>query len=322
MSFARLVLQSAALTCIACSTAFAQSFPTKPIQMVVPYPPGGIDPYARVMLPHMSKTLGQNIVIENRPGANGIIGSREAARATPDGHTILFATSSTLVGGIFMIKDVNLDPLKDFAPITLMFEPLQVLAVPANVPAASVKELVDYAKKNPGKLSYGSSGIGSVFHLNGELFKQSTGTFMVHIPYGGTGPLATELLAGRIDVAFPALSNVKSFLSSGKVKVLALAEPKRWSGMPDVPIVAETVKGFRKAPSWIAMFAPAGTPRAAVDRLHSSIVTALNAPDVRKYHEDNGSQIIAQGPAELTAAMKGDLERVGKLIKALGIKPE
>ena len=314
------VLAGMAGLLIGCA-AYAQAFPTKPIQMVVPYPPGGVDPYARVMMPKMIEVLGQNIVLENRPGANGIIGSREAARAAPDGYTILFATSSTLVGGIFMIKDVNLDPVKDLAPITLMFEPQQVLAVPASLPVNNVKELIDYARKNPGRLSYGSSGIGSVFHLNGELFKQVTGIFMVHIPYGGTGPLARELLAGRIDVAFPALSNVRTFLASGKVKVLALAEAQRYAGLPNVPTIAEIVPGFRKAPSWIAMFAPAGTPRAAIERLHTAIVAGLNAPEVRKYHDDNGSKIMAQGAEQLSAALKGDLERVGKLIKTLDIKP-
>jgi tripartite-type tricarboxylate transporter receptor subunit TctC len=274
------------------------------------------------MLPKMIDLLGQQIVLDNRPGANGIIGAREAARAAPDGNTILFVTSSTVVGGIYLIKDVNLNPLTDFAPVTNMFEPLQVLAVPADLPVTSVRELIDYARRNPGKLSYGSSGIGSVFHLNGEQFKLATGIDMVHIPYKGTGPLATELLAGRVDVAFPALSNVRGFLPSGKVRILAVAESQRVAVLPNVPTIADTVPEFRKAPSWIAMFAPAKTPRNVTDRLHRAIVAALNAPEVRKYHDDNGSLIIAQDADQLTATLKSDLERVGKLIKTLDIKPE
>jgi len=303
-------------------SAQAQTYPVKPVRMIVPYPPGGIDPYARVMMPAMNEMLGQQIVLENRPGANGIIGSDIVAKSAPDGYTILFATSSTLVGGIFLIKDVPFDPVKDFTPISNMFEPQQVLAAPASFAPNTVKELVDFAKRNPGKISYGSSGIGSVFHLNGELLKLVADIDMVHVPYKGTGPLATELLAGRVDVAFPALSNVRGFLASGKVKLLAVPEGKRIAQLPNVPTVAETLPAFQKVPSWIAMFGPAGLPGSVVSRLHAAIVHGLNTPESRKYHEDNGSLIMATGPEQLTAALKGDLDRVGKLIKRLDIKPE
>ena len=322
-SLPRLVPAFIAAACLAAPLwANAQAYPVKPIRMVVPYPPGGIDPYARVMMPAMNEMLGQQIVLENRPGANGVIGSDIVAKSAPDGYTILFATSSTLVGGIFLIKDVPFDPVKDLTPISNMFEPQQVLAAPASFPPNTVKELVDYAKRNPGKISYGSSGIGSVFHLNGELLKIVADIDMVHVPYKGTGPLATELLAGRVDMAFPALSNVRGFLSSGKVKLLAVPEGKRIAQLPDVPTVAETIPGFQKVPSWIAMFGPAGMPAPVVNRLHAAIVRGLGTPESRKYHEENGSLIMATGPEQLTAALKGDLERVGKLIKRLDIKPE
>ncbi len=322
-SFTRILAALLAAIYLAASpVAYAQAYPTKPIRMIVPYPPGGIDPYARVMMPAMNEFLGQPIVLENRPGANGIIGSEIVARSAPDGYTILFGTSSTLVGGIFLIKDVPFDPVKDLTPISNMFEPLQVLAAPASFAPNTVKELLDYAKRNPGKISYGSSGIGSVFHLNGELLKIVAEIDMVHIPYKGTGPLATELLAGRVDVAFPALSNVRGFLASGKVKLLAVPESKRLTQLPDVPTVAETLPAFQKVPSWIAMFGPAGLSRPVVNRLHDAIVRGLSSPESRKYHDDNGSQIMATGPEQLAAALKGDLERVGRLIKRLDIKPE
>lgn len=312
----------AAVFLVASPVANAQAFPTKPIRMIVPYPPGGIDPYARVMMPAMNEFLGQPIVLENRPGANGIIGSEIVARSAPDGYTILFGTSSTLVGGIFLIKDVPFDPVKDLTPISNMFEPMQVLAAPASFAPNTVRELVDYAKRNPGKISYGSSGIGSIFHLNGELLKIVADIDMVHVPYKGTGPLATELLAGRVDLAFPALSNVRGFLASGKVKLLAVPETKRLAQLPEVPTVAETLPAFQKVPSWIAMFGPAGMPRPVVTRLHAAIVRGLSTPEARKYHEDNGSQIMATGPEQLAAALNTDLDRVGKLIKRLDIKPE
>ena len=312
----------AAVSIGASPVAHAQAYPTKPIRMIVPYPPGGIDPYARVMMPAMNEFLGQPIVLENRPGANGIIGSEIVARSAPDGYTILFGTSSTLVGGIFLIKDVPFDPVKDLTPISNMFEPMQVLAAPASFAPNTVRELVDYAKRNPGKISYGSSGIGSIFHLNGELLKIVADIDMVHVPYKGTGPLATELLAGRVDLAFPALSNVRGFLASGKVKLLAVPETKRLAQLPEVPTVAETLPAFQKVPSWIAMFGPAGMPRPVVTRLHAAIVRGLSTPEARKYHEDNGSQIMATGPEQLAAALNIDLDRVGKLIKRLDIKPE
>ena len=322
-SFSRvLAVLFAAVYLAASPAAVAQAYPIKPIRMIVPYPPGGIDPYARVMMPAMNEFLGQQIVLENRPGANGIIGSEIVARSAPDGYTILFGTSSTLVGGIFLIKDVPFDPVKDLTPISNMFEPLQVLAAPASFAPNTVKELVDYAKRNPGKISYGSSGIGSVFHLNGELLKIVADIDMVHVHYKGTGPLATELLAGRVDMAFPALSNVRGFLASGKVKLLAVPESKRLTQLPDVPTVAETLPAFQKVPSWIAMFGPAGLSKPVVNRLHAAIVRGLSTPEARKYHDDNGSQIMASGPEQLAAALKGDLERVGSLIKRLDIKPE
>jgi tripartite-type tricarboxylate transporter receptor subunit TctC len=312
-----------AAACLVLSlAAHSQAYPSKPLRMIVPYAPGGIDPFARVMMPKMVELLGQPIVLENRPGANGMIGSEIVARAAPDGYTILFVTSSTVVGGVFLIKDVRFDPVKDLTPISLMFEPTHVVATPASFPVNSMKELVAYAKRNPGKISYGSSGIGSIFHLNGELLRIAADIDIVHVPYRGSAPLATELLAGRVELAFPALNNMRPFLGSGKVKLLAVAEPKRLPSLPTIPTVAETFPGFQKAPSWIAMFGPSGLSREIVDRLHHTIAAALNAPEVRKFHDDNGSQILADTPERLSEKLKADLEKVGRLIRQLNIQAE
>jgi tripartite-type tricarboxylate transporter receptor subunit TctC len=302
--------------------SFGQAYPAKPIRLIVPYPPGGIDPYARIVAPRMTEELGQPIVIENRPGANGFIGSEVASRSAPDGYTLLFATSSTMVAGTFLSKNLPFDPQKDFTYIISLFEALQTLAVRTSLNVNTVQELIDYARKNPGKLSYNSSGIGSVFHLNGELFKMATGVDIVHVPYGGTGPMAAAFAAGQVEVSFPGVTNIRPFLPKGEVKVLAVLEPKRYSAMPNVPTMAEIIPGFRKAPSWIGYLGPAGIPRPIVERVNASVTKALAAAEVRKFFDDNGAQAIGGSPDEFTAAVKKDFEVTGALVKKIGIQPE
>ena len=320
---ARVLIEAFAAVLAAVSlSAMAQSFPAKPIHVIVPFPPGGIDTPMRLLGPFMQQDLGQPVVIDNRAGANGIIGSELVARSAPDGYTLLFGTSSTLVSAVFLSKNLPFDPVKDFSPITIAYAGVETLSVNSSVPLNSVKELVDYAKRNPGKLAYASSGIGSAYHLDGELLKLAAGIDLVHVPYKGTGPALQDLVAGRIEVGFPTYGNVRPFLTSGKVKVLALIDANRYSGLPAVPTVAETLPTFVKAPSWIAMVGPAGLPRAIQMRLHDSIVKAANTPEVRKVLEDGGSQLVLDTPEEFAAQLKSDLERTGAIVKALGIQPE
>jgi tripartite-type tricarboxylate transporter receptor subunit TctC len=301
---------------------FSQAYPSKPIRLIVPYPPGGIDPYARILSPRMTEDLGQQIVIENRAGANGFIGSEVAARSPADGYTLLFATSSTMVAGPFLSKNVPFDPIKDFTYIVPLFEALQTLAVRTSLGINSVQELIDYAKKNPGKLSYNSSGIGSVFHLNGELFKMASGVDIVHVPYGGTGPMAQAFAAGQVEVSFPGVTNIRPFLPKGEVKVLAVLEPKRYAAMPNVPTMAEILPGFRKAPSWIGYLGPGNLPRPIVDRINGSVTKATAAPEVRKFFDDNGAQILVTSPEEFLSGVRKDVEVTGALVKKIGIQPE
>lgn len=319
--FARIALCFAAAACVAAPFAvFPQAYPLKPIRLIVPYPPGGIDPYARVLGPKMNEELGQPVVIENRPGANGFIGSEQVARAAPDGYTIVFATSSTLVAGVLMSKKPPFEPVKDFTPIINIFEAVQTLAVHNSLPVNSVKELIDYAKKNPGKLSYNSSGIGSVFHLNGEMFKMATGVNIVHVPYGGTGPMAADFAAGRVEVCFPGITNILPFMD--RVRVLAMLEPKRHAKFPNVPTLAEILPGYQKAPSWIGILGPANVPRPIVDRLNAAGAKALNEPDVRKFFDDRGSVIIGGTPEEFAATMRSNLKVTAELVKRIGLQPE
>jgi tripartite-type tricarboxylate transporter receptor subunit TctC len=303
-------------------SAGAQSYPSKPIRLVVPYPPGGADVFARAVLPQATEMLGQPIIVDNRPGANGFVGSSFVAKSQPDGYTLLFTTAGSHVSGPLLNPNVPYDPVKDFSPVINLLEPLQLLTVSAALPVSSVAQLVEHTKRNPGKLSYASSGAGSVFHLNGEAFKLITGTDLLHVPFKGSAPMATDLLAGRIDVGFPALNNVKQFLNTGKLRVLAVLESKRYPAMPDVSTLAESVPGFVKAATWFAMFGPAELPRPLIERLNGVFQKALDSADARKFLDDNGAIAIGGSPQQLAATLKSDIELTAKLIKAAGIKGE
>ena len=228
---------------------FAQGFPIKPLRMVIPFPPGGIDTQARVLAQKMADDLGQPVVVENRAGANGNIGSENVARSAPDGYSMLFTSSSTMIIGPFVSKNAPLDPFKDFTPILNVYESTQTLAVPTSLPVNSVKELVAHARRNPGKLSYSSSGVGSWVHLTAEVFKQVSGTDIVHVPYKGTGPMVADLAAGRVEVSFPSYATAQNFLAAGKVKIIALAAPARYSGLPEIPTIGETFPAFQRPPT-------------------------------------------------------------------------
>ena len=305
-----------------CPQAIGQVFPSKPLRMVVPFPPGGIDTQARVLAQKMADDLGQPVVVENRAGANGNIGSENVARAAPDGYSLLFTSSSTMVIGPFVSKNVPFDPIKDFTPIMNVYESMQTLAVPTSSPVNSVRELVDLAKRNPGKLTYSSSGVGSWVHLTGEVFKQVTGTDIVHVPYKGTGPMAADLAAGRIDLSFPSYSTAASFLAANKVKLLALADNKRSSAKPEIPAITETLPEFGPPPTWIALFAPANLPQPVLRRLAAATQKSLDSADLRAIYAKGNVTIIGGTPEDLAATLKKDWEITARLVKRLGIQPE
>jgi tripartite-type tricarboxylate transporter receptor subunit TctC len=307
---------------IVASTGFAQDFPAKPIRMVVPNAVGGLDIYARFFLPRTVETLGQPIVIENRAGASGRIGAESIARSAPDGYSLLFATSAVLVTSPFLSKDLPYDPIKDFTPIGKLLEPVMVLAINASLPVRSVTELIDYAKRNPGKLSYGSSGVGTLLHFNAEGFKLLANVDMLHVPYKGVGQVVPELVAGRIQATFTGISAFGANVATGKIRLLAVLESKRYAHAPDLAAIGEMLPGYRKAPSWFAMFGPAGMPRPVVDRLNGAFVKALADPEVRASLEKLSLAIIASTPEEHAASMKEDIEYTARLVKAIGIKPE
>ena len=306
----------------AMAPALGQNYPSKAIRVVVPFPAGGTDVTARIITNKMAEYLGQPLVVENRAGANGNIGSEFVARSPADGYTLLVTTSSTMVTGFLLTKNVPFHPLKDFTPVGNMYEAVQTLSVAARVPAATLPELIDYAKRNPGKLNFGSIGSGSAYHLNGEIFKRAAGIDIVHVPYKGTAPMTVALIAGEVEMAFPSLSNLGGNLGTGKVKVLAMLDPRRHPRVPEVPPIQDTLPNFRKAANWIALFGPASLPSPVVARLNTDMNRALNDPGVRATIEQTTTMIIGGSAAELAATMKSDLEITAQLVRALGLEAE
>ena len=314
----------ASLCVVGVDTAGAQTWPAaRPVTMVVPFPPGpALDLVARLVGGKISDALGQTVVVENRSGANGTIGSSLVARATPDGYTLLAATAGTHVTAVHLMKHLPYDPLKDFAPIVAAVEPVTCLAVHSTVPVDTVEELIAYARSHPDELSYGSSGLGSVFHMMGELFNQTAGVRIKHVPYRGVAPAMQDVISGHIPMVFISVSNAVPAMQTGRVKILAVLEPARYSKLPNVRSMSEIVTAFQKPSSWFGFLGPAGLPREITARLNAEIVKALNASDVGAKLEDNGMAVIGGTPEQFAALMHDGIARYGAIIKAAGIQPE
>ena len=303
--------------------ASAQNWPAKPIRLMVPFPPGGsTDIVARIVAQKLSERLGQSIVIENRGGAGGTIGTALVAKAAPDGYTLGVASTSTHVVAPGVYAKIDYDPVKDFAPVGLMAVSPYLLTVTPSLPAKTLQELIALAKKQPGKLNYASAGVGSTTHLAMEMLKHASGTFMLHIPYNGNGPAGTALIAGQVEVLFGSLPALLPHARSGRVRALAVGTPKRSPSLPEVPTVDESgYKGF-DASLWLAFFAPAGTPQAVIERLHKEIVGVVAAPDTRETLDKAGAEPLTSSPAELAAMIRDGVGKYAKVVKAAGVKPE
>jgi tripartite-type tricarboxylate transporter receptor subunit TctC len=304
--------------------AVAQQWPTaKPIVIVAPVPPGpSIDMIARMVAASLSESLAQSVIVENRSGANGMIGSSYVAQSPPDGYTLLAATPASHVTAVHLMKNLPIDPVKDFAPIMAAVEPVTALVVNAALPVNSVQELIAYAKANPGKLSYGSSGIGSVFHLTGELFNKTAGVNITHVPYRGVAQPMQDVASGHIQLMHISLSSARGAITSGKAKVLAILEPRRYVKMPDVPSMSEILPAFRKPSTWFGFFGPAKLPPEIVARLNAEMRKAITAPAARAKLEGSDLTIIAGSPAEFAALQKDGIRQFGEIIKAAGIQPQ
>jgi tripartite-type tricarboxylate transporter receptor subunit TctC len=320
----RLVLTVCLLALAAAAPAAAQSWPAaRPITMVVPFPPGpALDLVARLVGARLGAALGQTIVVENRSGANGTIGSGVVARAAPDGYTLLAATAGTHVTAVHLLKSLPYDPVKDFTPIVAAVEPVTCLTVNSELPVNSVEELIAYAKARPDELSYGSSGVGSVFQMMGELFNQAAGVRIKHVPYRGVVPAMQDVISGHIPMTFISVSNAIPAMQAGRVKILAVLESARYARLPDVRSMSEIIPAFRKPSSWFGFLGPPGLPGAIVTRLNAELVKSLNAPDVHSKVEDNGMAVIGGTPEQFAALMQDGIARYGAIIKAAGIQPE
>lgn len=304
--------------------ALAQArYPDKPITLVVPSAPGGTTDFtARLISEALSKALGQPVIVDNKAGGAGNIGNQAVARAKPDGYTLLVAYSGYQVGNPHLFAKAGWDPIKDFAPVAMLSRAPQVVTTRANLPANTLAELVAYAKANPGKLNYASSGNGSIQHIAGELFKQLTGTFITHIPYRGAGPAVQDLMGGQMDLFITTPASVVSQIKGGKLKALAVTSDHRLSALPQVPTAVEAgLKGFN-LDSWFALYAPAGTPPDIVQTLNTEIGKILTNPDVRRRAEDAGVTVETMTPSQLDEFTRKELAYWGRVIKTAKITTE
>ena len=310
------------LVLLAPTLATAQSWPQKPIKMIVPFPAGGgTDFIGRVAAKHLSTRLGQQVVVENRGGANGAIGLQALMQSDPEGYTIATSSDTPLVVNPWLYDKLPYQALRDFVPAATLVRFPGMLAVHPSVQAQTVAELIALAKAKPGGLAYASAGVGNFSHLAMELFSLATGVKLLHVPYKGTGPASLALLGGDVQMGFNNVQTLLQNVRAGQLRALAVAEPQRVPVLPDVPTVAETVPGFTMAP-WIGIIAPVKTPKEIVARLSQETLAVMRDPEVIKLLTEQQVTPMAMGPEEFEALIKKDLERWANVIKTAGIKGE
>jgi tripartite-type tricarboxylate transporter receptor subunit TctC len=315
---ARFLVATMALGLLA-GGAQAHTYPSKPIRLVVPFPPGGTtDILARTVGQKMTEVWGQPVVIDNRPGAGGNIGSDQVAKAAPDGYTLLMGTISTHAINPSLYKKLPFDPVRDFAPVSRIGTLPNILIVHPSVPVTSVKELIELAKSKPGELNFASSGVGTSLHLSGELFNSMAGVKLVHVPYKGSSPALADLLGGQVKIMFDNLPSALPHVKAGKLKPLAVTSAKRATVLPEVPTVMESgLPGF-EVTSWFAVFVPAKPPTEIVAKLNGEIVKILNSGDVKEKLAQIGVDPAPTTPEALAAFAKAETEKWGKVVKATG----
>jgi tripartite-type tricarboxylate transporter receptor subunit TctC len=301
--------------------AAEQAYPSKPIRLVVPFPAGGsLDVVARAIGQKLTEAWGQPVVIDNRPGAGGNIGADLVAKSAPDGYTILEGALSTHAVNVSLYAKMPYDPIKDFAPITLVAVTPNVLVLNASYPVNSVPELLAYARANPGKLSFGSGSNGSAGHLAGELFKTEAGVDMVHIPYKGGAPALQALLAGDTQLMFDNLANSAAQIKAGKLKALAVTTAKRSSLMPELPTLSETgLPGF-DIYTWWGFMAPAGTPKEIIAKWNAEVTRILNSPEMKAFFAQQGAEPAPDSPEQFAALIRSEISKYAKIVKQSGAK--
>lgn len=300
----------------------AQPYPSKPIKIVVPFTPGGSnDVLARTIAQKLSESWGQPVVVENRPGAAGNIGADAVVKSTPDGYTLLVAGNSVLSINPILNEGTTFNPLKDFAPISLIGAVPVLLVTNPSVPAQSVKNLIALGKSKPNSLAYGSAGLGSPQHVSAELFASMAGIKMQHVPYRGASPLVTDLLSGQIQLAFGAINPILPLVKSGQLHALGVTSDKRLRYLPDVPTISEELPGY-ETDIWISLVAPAGTPQAIVAKLTSQVHEIFTLPDVRERLAEQGIEPKTSTADDLSRLIKSDLARWTKIMKPISVSPK
>jgi tripartite-type tricarboxylate transporter receptor subunit TctC len=318
-----MMLACAAMVDAAAAASSAEHYPSRPIRIVSPFPPGGgADTVARVMADKLAERFAQGVVVDNRPGASGTIGANIVASAAPDGHTLLVASSSNLAANPALQGLTAKQVLKDFTPVSLISSVAYVLVIHPSVPAKNVAEFLRVAKSQPGKLNYATSGTGSASHLAMELFKHMGDVNLVHVPYKGSSPAAIALIGGQVQAGFNNLVPAQPHIKSGRLRALGLSSSSRWSGMPDVPTIAEAGLAGYEAVQWYGMLMPAHAPPALVDRLYREVSGILQQPEVRERMSHESTEVIGSTPAGLTRQIETEIAKWTKVVKAAGIRVE
>lgn len=320
----RLILGGLAAACvIASSAALAQSFPAKPITIIVPFPPGGVtDPVARMVGQRMSENVKQSVIVENKPGASGIIAAEYVKKQPADGYTVLFGFTGSHAVNPTLYSKLPYDPVKDFQPVTLIINTPHILVVHAASPAKTARDLAALAKSKPAGLTFASQGIGAGGHLLGEMFKAQTKTTLAHVPYKGSAPALQDMLAGRVDLFFDALVTSLPYVRDGKLRALAIANKTRSKLLPDVPTMAEAGFPGVEMDQWFGMFVPAGTPQAVVRKLNQEFIKAVRSADIEKSLTERGLDVVTNTPEQFAAQIKSDTATLGKVVKESGAKAD
>jgi tripartite-type tricarboxylate transporter receptor subunit TctC len=316
-----LLVKIAVLLLALTASAVAQDYPSKPVRLIVPFPPGGSnDVVGRMIAQQLSDRLGKQVVVDNRGGAGGVLGSELAANAIPDGYTLLVISLAHAVSP--WLYKLNYDPIKSFAPVSILASGPNVLVVHPDLPVHSVGELIALAKQKPGELNYASAGIGSFQHMGGELFKLTAAVDIVHVPYKGGGPAMTDVLGGHTKIMFSSLVQTSGFVRNGQLRALGTGGSHRSSVLPDVPTIAEAGLPGYEATNWWGIVAPAGTPPAIVEKLHSEISAVQNSEQTKKQFATEGAEIVQMGSAEFGTFMASEIKKWERVVKESGIKAE
>jgi tripartite-type tricarboxylate transporter receptor subunit TctC len=317
------VLAVALASFAAITSALAEEFPSRAITWVVPFAPGGItDTTSRIVAEEMSKTLGQSVVIDNRAGGGGAVGTEQVARAKPDGYTMIYGTQGTMAANVTLRKNLSYDPLTSFLPVHLVGESPNLFVAYADAPFSSVPEFIAYARQNPGKVTFASSGVGTATHLVAELFKTVAGIEMQHVPYRGSAPALNDMIAGRVDVMFDYPVSVGPHVEAGKLKILATTAPERLRNVPNAPTMAELGLKEMTTQSWSSIMVPAGTPAAIVDRLAAAAHAAMSSERVRTHFEKFGTRPMMQQKAEMIPFIEKEIKRWGDVIERAGLEKQ